>query len=50
MEFGNIVGILYIFVIGILLSLLSRFIGSKVFRFSEIIKYIKKLFRSSSSH
>ena len=49
MAYGTIFGILYILVIGILLSILNRFIGSKIFKFSEIIKYIKKLFQSSRS-
>ncbi len=43
MALGTIVGIIYFFVIGILLSILARFISSKIFKFSHIIKYIMKI-------
>lgn len=35
---GTIAGIICIVIIGFLLSILFRFIGSKLFNFSEIIK------------
>jgi len=50
MAIGTIVGIIYILIIGILLSILARFIGSKIFKFSEIFNFFLKFFRKLGSH
>jgi len=47
MATGTIMSIIYIIILGILLSILARFIGSKIFRFSEIFKFIQKFFQKS---
>ncbi|MDF2987049.1 MAG: hypothetical protein K0R50_2559 [Eubacterium sp.] len=47
MATGTIIGIIYFLIIGILVSILARFIGSKIFNFSEIFKSIQNYFRKS---
>ena len=39
--------ILYFFIIGIVLKCFARFIGSNIFRFSQIFSYIKKIIRKT---
>lgn len=42
---GIIIAIAMFIVFGILISRISAFVGTKIFRFSDIFKYLIKLFK-----
>ncbi len=49
MATGTIVSIIYLLIIGIIVSILARFIGSRIFNFSKIFNFFIKLFRRLGS-